>query len=55
MFLFLNNDGLNNLDRRSPFLPYYTEIGPVVSDKKIFKIFYIDIEGKLASLFFDES
>ena len=24
------------------------EIGPVVSDKKIFKVFYIDIQGKYA-------
>ena len=35
------------------------EIGPVVSDKKIFKVFYIDIyrENKprpLAAMFFDE-
>ena len=26
----------------------YTEIGPVVSDKKIFKVFYIDKQGKSA-------
>ena len=25
------------------FLQNYIEIGPVVSDKKIFKVFYIDI------------
>ena len=25
---------------------WYTEISPVVSHKKIFKIFYTDIEGK---------
>ena len=36
------------------------EIGPVVSDKKIFKVFYIDIywENKprpLAAMFFDKS
>ena len=36
------------------------EIGPVVSDKKIFKVFYTDIysENKprpLAAMFFDES
>ena len=37
----------------------YMEIGPLDSDKKIFKVFYIDIwENKprpLASMFFDES
>ena len=40
-----NHDGLNNLGRGSPetFLPSYIEISPVVSDKKIFKVFYIDI------------
>ena len=44
------------------FLPSYNEIGPVVSDKKIFKVFYIYIymyrENKphpLAAMFFDES
>ena len=42
------------------FLPSYTEIGPVVSDKKIFKVFYIDMyrENKprtLAAMFFEES
>ena len=38
MFL-TNHDGLNNLGKGSPkehFRPNYTEIGPVVSDKKIF-------------------
>ena len=42
---FLTNpNGLNNLGRGSPkekFLQNYIEIGPVVSDKKIFKVFYI--------------
>ena len=40
---FLTNpNGLNNLGRGSPkepFLTNYIEIGPVVSDKKIFKSF----------------
>ena len=27
-------------------LPNYTETGPVVSDKKVFKVFYIDVQGK---------
>ena len=27
---------------KDTFLPSYIEIGPVVSDKKIFKVFYID-------------
>ena len=44
---FLTNPyGLNNLGRESPtehFLQNYIEIGPVVSDKKIFKVYYIDI------------
>ena len=40
------------------FLPSYNEIGPVVSDKKIFQVFYKDIyrENKphpLAAMFFD--
>ena len=42
MFL-TNHNYLNNLGRGSPS---YIEIGPVVSDKKIFKLFYIDIEGR---------
>ena len=25
---------------------FYIEIGPVVSDKKIFKVFYIALQGK---------
>ena len=41
------------------FLPSYIEIGSVVSDKKIFKVFYLDIWGQeappLAAMFFDES
>ena len=28
---------------KGTFLQNYMEIGPVVSDKKIFKVFYIDI------------
>ena len=28
---------------KGTFLQNYIEIGPVVSDKKIFKVFYIDI------------
>ena len=28
---------------KGTFLPSYIEISPVVSDKKIFKVFYIDI------------
>ena len=28
---------------KETFLPSYIEIGPLVSDKKIFKRFYIDI------------
>ena len=31
---------------KETFLQNYIEIGPVVSDKKIFKLFYIDIWGK---------
>ena len=27
---------------KDTFLPSYIEIGPLVSDKKIFKVFYID-------------
>ena len=30
------------------FLQNYIEIGPVVSDKKIFKVFYIDNMGKIS-------
>ena len=44
---FLTNpNGLNNLGRgitKGTFLQNYIEIGPVVSDKMIFKVFYIDI------------
>ena len=47
---FLTNpNGLNNLGKGSPkeqFCKIIFEIGPVVSDKKIVKIFYIDISGK---------
>ena len=47
---FLTNpNGSSNLGKGSPkehFLQNYMEIGPVVSDKKIFKVFYIDIKGK---------
>ena len=41
----MNHDDLNNLGRglQKKFLQRYTKIGPVVSDKKIIKIFYIDI------------
>ena len=44
MFL-TNHDGLNNLGRGSPkkHSCRYIEIGPLVPDKKIFKLFYIDI------------
>ena len=42
---------------RGTFLPSYTEIGPVVSDKKNFEV-YIDIQGNkphpLAAIFFDK-
>ena len=31
---------------KGTFLQNYIEIGPVVSDKKIFKVSYIDIEIK---------
>ena len=31
---------------KGTFLQNYMEIGPMVSDKKIFKVFYIDIQGK---------
>ena len=44
--MFLTNpNGLNDLGRGSPkqHLQNYIEIGPVVSDKKIFKVLYIDI------------
>ena len=41
------------------FLPSYNEIGPVVSDKKIFQVFYkIYRENKprpLVAMFFDKS
>ena len=44
---------------KGTFLQHYIEIGPVVSDKKIFKVFYIDILEKkarpLAAMFLDES
>ena len=30
------------------FLPSYNEIGPVVSDKKIFQVFYKDTYGKIS-------
>ena len=33
---------------KGTFLQNYIEIGPVVLDKKIFKVFYIDILGKQA-------
>ena len=45
MFL-MNPNGSNNLGSGSPkgtFLQNYMEIGPVVSDEKIFKVLYIDI------------
>ena len=35
-------------DTEETFLQDYIEIDPMVSDKKIFKVFYIDIEEKLA-------
>ena len=43
---------------KATFLQNYIEIDSVVSDKKIFKVFYIDTENKprpLAAMFFDES
>ena len=43
---------------KGTFLQNYIEIGPVVSDKKIFKVFYIHRENKprpLVAMFFDES
>ena len=44
---FLTNpNGLNNLGRglhKGTFVQNYMEISPVVSDKKTFKVFYIDI------------
>ena len=49
---FLTNpNGLNNLGRGSPkehFCKIILELGPVVSDKKIFKVFYIDNIGKIS-------
>ena len=33
---------------KGTFLPCYIEIGPVVSDNKIFKVYYIDIIGKIS-------
>ena len=47
MFL-THHAGLNNLGRGSIILLNHIKICPVVSDKKIFKVFYIhvDIEGK---------
>ena len=48
MFL-TNHDGLNKLwVTNETFLPNFIEIRTVVSDKKIFKKFYIDIQGKQA-------
>ena len=44
--------------QKERFLPSINEIGPVVSDKKIFKVFYIYRENKprpLAAMFFDKS
>ena len=41
--------------QKERFLPSINEIGPVVSDKKIFKVFYIYRENKprpLAAMFF---
>ena len=48
MFFFKNHDYLNNLSRGSPRKNFcsYNEIGSVVSNKKSFKVFYIDINGK---------
>ena len=44
---FTNHDGLNNLDRGlHKKHSCNVEIGPVVSEKKIIKIFYKDILGK---------
>ena len=41
---------------KGTFLPSYIGIGPVVSDKKIFKVFYIATEPyPLMAMFFDES
>ena len=38
---------------KGTFLPSYIEIGPVVSDKKIFKVFYIAIKPyPLTAIFF---
>ena len=38
---------------KGTFLPSYFEIGPVVSDKKIFKVFYIAIKPyPLTAIFF---
>ena len=34
---------------KGAFLQNYIEIGPVVSDKKIFKVFYTDYIGKISS------
>ena len=40
-------------DIKGTFLPSYFEIGPVVSDKKIFKVFYIAIKPyALMAIFF---
>ena len=41
----MNHDGLNNLSKESTkkhCCHNDTDIGPVVSDKKIFKLFYIN-------------
>ena len=46
-FVLMHHDSLNYIliegHQGGTFLPSYIEIGPVVSDKKIFKLFYIDI------------
>ena len=46
---------------KDTFLPSYIEIGPLVSAKRIFKVFYIDTYNRenkpcpLAAMFFDKS
>ena len=41
LFFLTNHDSLKIY--KGTFLPSYMEISPVVSDKKIYKVFYIDI------------
>ena len=47
MFFLTSHDGLNSPTKET-FLPNYTEIGPVVADKKILKTFLKRYTGKIS-------